>query len=39
MPKADQIYHKRPGLEKAFYYAQTRRAGRCGLSCSRLSGI
>ena len=27
MPKADQIYHKRPGLEKAFYYAQTCKAG------------
>ncbi len=27
MPKANQIYHKRPDLEKAFYYAQVCKAG------------
>ena len=27
MPKADQIYHKRPDIEKGIYYAQACKAG------------
>ena len=27
MPKADQIYHKRPDIEKNIYYAQACKAG------------
>ena len=27
MPKANQIYHKRPALEKSIYYAQACKAG------------
>ena len=27
MPKAEQIYHKRPNLEKGIYYAQAVKAG------------
>ena len=27
MPKAKQIYHKRPDLEKGFFYAQACKAG------------
>ena len=27
MPTLDQIYHKRPELEKGIYYAQTCKAG------------
>ena len=27
MPKADQIYHKRPDIEKSIYYAQASKAG------------
>ena len=38
MPKANQIYHKRPDIEKGIYYAQACKAGNMLFVSGALAG-